>query len=830
MENIIPLVYRIKVYPNSEAKRFDGSVEIDVDIEKPANEITLNAKELEIKGASIASKGFAGNAKVSVDAKKQELRLAFDKRISGRATIKIDYQGVHNEKLYGFYLSTYKSNGKEEKILTTQFESSDARAAFPCFDNPSMKAVFEITLVIDKDLDAISNMPVKKIVPLGKKKEVSFLPTPKMSTYLVYMGVGKFDYLAGRVGKTRIRVVTRPGQREYAKIPLLYAKQFISFYEKYFGIAYPLPKLDLIAIPDFSAGAMENWGAITFREIDLLVDPKKISARARRQVADTIAHELAHQWFGDLVTMKWWDDLWLNESFATYMSMKAVNSTYPNWRVDLDYLVDTVSSAMSADQLESTHPINVKVNTPEEIEGIFDSISYNKGGSVLRMLEDYLGSETFRKGLHRYLKKHAYSNATKFDLWNALDEQARSEGKKLNVGMVAKAWVDKKGFPLIKLSEGGNMLKQERFTILGKSKEGVWPVPITYISSSGSKAKTGKIMMTRKAMLLKEKFDWIKLNYGQMGFYRSAYPSENLELLGSAIKSGLLGDVEAWGIEGDLYAMLIGRRISLNYYLDFVSNYLFDSSYPLNMQLRAHLLGLYFITYGMGQNEDVRKVATQFLKRSLEKIGMSPRKGEDERVAIFRSSAISGLGMMGDGEIVKFAMKNLDKALFGEMDPNIRNAIYFAAASNGDDKVFEKMREAYLNEEFPEKKIYLLASLPLFRKQNLIKRALNMTFSDDIKLQDSYLIPYNMSSNPAAKEMLLKWIESNWKLIKKQFRPGTHMLGRFVESLSTQTGEEKLNEIKRFFTSRENFDPSIKKSLRETLEKIEINTKFLESL
>jgi len=829
---VLPQKYELKIYPDAESKKFKGNVSIYTEIRGSANKIVLNAKELEIKSAEIISNGSSQIPKIRLYKEKQELVLELDKPVKKNAIIKIEYIGTHNEELYGFYLSRYKTDGKEEALLTTQFESSDARAAFPCFDNPSMKAVFELTLVIDKELEAISNMPVKSVKVIGDKKEVSFYPTPKMSTYLLYMGVGKFEYLQGNLGKLKIRVATTPGKLKYARIPLQYAKQFVSFYEKYFGIKYPLPKLDLIAIPDFSAGAMENWGAITFREIDLLVDPENTSASSRINAANTIAHELAHQWFGDLVTMKWWDDLWLNESFATYMSSKCVNAVYPEWKVNLNFLIDEVATGMSADQLESTHPINVKVKSPDEIESIFDRISYEKGGSILMMLEDYAGPETFRKGLHRYLKEHAYSNATKFDLWDAIQKEATIEGKKLKVGKVAKAWIEKAGYPIVKFNkaEKGYSMTQERFTLLGKTKKGLWPIPITYLAYTKGKKEVAKILFETKNKLINKKAEWLKLNFGQKGFYRVKYYDEMLTLLGTAYKSKIIDDVEGIGIESDLYNLLVARYIKLDTYLNFINNYMLDTEYPLNMQIANHLSVLNTFTYGMSVNQKVRDTALAYFRNAIKKLGISPKKNEDEPTKMFRARVIASLGFLEDAEIKDFAKRNFENALNDKVDPNIRNSIFFVSAWNGDKEVFEKIKDAYLKETLPEKKIYLLVSLGLFRDKQICQNALAFTLSKDVKLQDSFYIPNELSSNPSGKDLLLPWLKENWLELKKRLSAGTHMLTRYVGALSTQRGYDKIKEIKDFFTSKKNYTPAIKKELRETLERIEINTLFEEWL
>lgn len=834
---VIPERYILKIYADPNRESFDGEAEIVAHIKGSADKIVLNAKELEIKKAYAFARSGGGaenieNVEFKLDKKKEELSLLFGRKLSGEVHIKIEYKGRHGDEMCGFYRSRYAAGGKEEYMLTTQLESSDARAVLPCFDKPSMKAVFEVTLVIDKELDAISNMPIKEIKSAGEKKEVIFYPTPKMSTYLLYLGVGRFEYLNGRLGKTKIRVVTTPGKLKYAKLPLLFTKQFVSFYEKYFKIKYPLPKLDIIAVPDFAAGAMENWGAITFREVDLLVDEEKTSTLGRRRVAEVVAHELAHQWFGDLVTMKWWDDLWLNESFATYMSYKAMGNVYPEWRVDLEYLYEVVATAMGSDQLESTHPINVKVNSPAEIESIFDNISYEKGGSVLRMLEDYVGEDTFREGLHNYLKRHAYSNATKFDLWNAIQEEAKKRGKALKVNKVAKAWIDKPGYPIIKESraKGYIKLEQERFTLLGNKKKELWPIPITYLAYSKDRKGIKKLLLEAKAKSIEESCDFIKLNYGQKGFYRVKYEHDNLILLGSAYKSRLIDDVEGFGIESDLYNMLRARYIGLDEYLDFISNYMLDAGYPLNMQISSHLMGLNMLTYNLEVNKKVKDVALAYFRNAVKRIGYYPKKGEDELVKLFRPRAIAGLGLLGDEEAERFADENFKKALSGSFDPDLSPAVLSISAWNGGGEVFESIREAYLKEEFPEKKVRLLSSLGSFKNKELCSRALDYSLSKEVRLQDSFYIPAAVSSNPEGRELLLPWVEKNWHIMKMKFREGTHMLPRFVEMLGSYYGEEKLKEVEGFFTDKRNYTPAIKKALKETLEEIRINTLFIEHI
>ena len=415
---ISPSNYVLEFEPNFKNFTFAGKETIDAKISKPTNIITLDAAELKIKKCHIESKNGPFRAKTSLNPKKEQLSIKISKKVSGHIKIHIDFTGILNDRLLGFYRSQYKDNkGKTKFLATTQFEAADARRAFPCWDEPKAKATFDISIIADKGLTAISNMPVEKTKKIGKKTRYTFSRTPIMSTYLIYLGVGEFEFLSSKLGKITIRIVTTKGNKSKGKLSLEFTKKFLRYYEKYFKIKYPLPKLDLLAIPDFAAGAMENWGAITFRETILLYDSKTSSTKTKQFIAEVISHELAHQWFGNLVTMEWWNELWLNESFATYMATKIVDKFYPEWDLWDQFVETSMNSAMMLDGLKTSHPIDVKVNQPSEIREIFDNISYDKGGCVLRMLENYVGKENFQRGLQHYLKKHMYQNARGESLW-----------------------------------------------------------------------------------------------------------------------------------------------------------------------------------------------------------------------------------------------------------------------------------------------------------------------------------------------------------------------------------------------------------------------------
>ena len=441
-----PVNYRLEFEPVMSSSTFRGRAEILVDCDGKVPEMRMDAAELEILGCSVSSESGAFEAEAFLDAGREELRIVPPRPVGGRCTVRIEFAGILNDRLLGFYRSSYRHGSRRRHLATTQFEAADARRAFPCWDRPDAKATFEISILCGADLDAISNMPEVSSERVGRKVRHRFAKTPPMPTYLVYLGVGDFEQIERQAGDVTVRVVTVRGRAGLGRFALDLAARLLPAYERYFGIRYPLPKLDLIAVPDFAAGAMENWGAITFREVLLLYDPQTSSTRTQRLIAEVVSHEIAHQWFGNLVTMRWWNDLWLNESFATFMATKFVDELYPEWDVWDEFIEETMAAAMRLDGLASTHPIDVEVESPSQIREIFDAISYNKGSCVLMMLESYVGRDNFRRGLRRYLGRFKYANAEGGDLWDSI-----AEASDLPVGPVMRSWVGTAGFPVLEV-------------------------------------------------------------------------------------------------------------------------------------------------------------------------------------------------------------------------------------------------------------------------------------------------------------------------------------------------------------------------------------------
>ncbi|MBI2147410.1 M1 family peptidase, partial [Candidatus Woesearchaeota archaeon] len=459
--SITPTNYKLHVEPDlamGSENWFRGSETITLQALEPISRIVLNGKGLEIRNAQLGYDGKttpipASAIRYDPSPDNETITLELGQLVKKGLTVKLsfDFSGKLGSGK-GLYKSMYTGrDGKPAIMASTQFEPADAREAFPCLDHPSAKATFDVSVTLDDRHEALSNTePVHETRHGDGRKTVTFATTLKMSTYLLYIGVGEFEYLEDKAGNTAVRIVTMPGKKQQGRFAMSAAKKFLSYYETYFGIPYPLKKLDFIAVPDFTSGAMENWGAITFREDALLCDEKTASLREKQRIAITLSHELVHQWFGNLVTMEWWNGLWLNESFADMMAYKAVEEHYPELDPWAAFLARAAGGAFQLDDMSTTHPIDVDVRAPYEVDEVFDAISYTKGGMVLRMIERFIGSDAFRNGLHAYLTRHQYGNTTGDDLWAALSE---ASGK--NVTEIARSWTGQPGFPLLTIHQDG---------------------------------------------------------------------------------------------------------------------------------------------------------------------------------------------------------------------------------------------------------------------------------------------------------------------------------------------------------------------------------------
>jgi tricorn protease interacting factor F2/3 len=826
--DVIPVHYALKLQPDLKAFSYTGTVIIKLSIRKMVSDILLNAGNIKIRKAILYQKTLKHRMSVSHDRKKGLLELRLPKRVRGSCELAIEFSGKNNDSMYGFYRTMYMTGKKKRYNLTTHFEPADARQMMPCFDEPELKATFAVSLVVDREMETVSNMPIKGTNTLQKgKKLVVFETTPRMSSYLLYIGVGKYDIVEGKYHSVRLRVLTTPGKRRLALLPMNYLKKFLEFQERYFGIKYVLPKLDLIAVPDFSHGAMENWGAIAFRETALLDDIKTASRSSRLRIAEVIAHELAHQWFGDLVTMRWWDEIWLNESFADFIENKSVDKVFPQWQTKKRYKLSVIGSAMAADQLKSTHPIYVKINTPEEVNSVFDAISYGKGSSVLTMLEAFVGENIFRKGLHAYLSSNRFSNAEGRDLWESVQNAANASGKKLPVSGMMEAWINKPGFPVIDVKKESDrfIVSQKRFTVLKEYKDSIWPIPLQYMTEKGE----GKMMLNSSRGAIADGSPWIKLNHGQAGFYRIRYSADLLRELGPRIRENEIDSIDAWGVINDLFTFVRSGRESLDSYIDFVNTYCLSCGFPANSAIMLHLEWLNRISYSKPFIYKIRRSMLSFDRRIMDDLGWEVRKGDDLVTISIRNAAMVGLGNAGDREAIEKGGRMLSDHFSGKkrLDPNMIMPVYSLAAINGDRKLFDRFLGIYEKAKIPVEKIYGLQALGMFNDRELAERALQISMSGAVRLQDKIFVAAQVAANPMMKDLFWDWEKENWKKLMGIFGAGTGMLDDYVMFSAIKCDEKDRDGFASFFREKGNKRGDINRAIAQASEMIEANIAFI---
>jgi tricorn protease interacting factor F2/3 len=692
--------------------------------------------------------------------------------------LEVNYTGSIPDSLAGIYRAPYDHT----HIVTTHFEAAQARRMLPCVDRPDIKAKFKIAVKIDEDLSAISNMPVESVIADGERKLVTFQNTPPMSTYLLYLGVGKFEERTEKFKKTDVVVATTPGKVKLGEFSQDEAKKAIEFFESYYGIPYMLPKIHLIAVPEFAMGAMENWGAITFRESALLIDANS-SMRTRKRVAEIVDHELAHQWFGNLVTMKWWDDIWLNESFATFMAYKVVNSLHPDWKVWEDFMRNETTGAMARDCLKNTHPIQVPVKSPDEIEQIFDAISYGKGASILRMIEAYIGEDAFQKGIRQYLSNHAYSNATGDDLWNTLEATSSKKVQKIMSG-----WIRQPGYPVLtaEVKDGKLVLRQERFLISGASEKSVWPIPVTMEVNGQARSI---LMDSREETIETNGIKSLKINLDRTGFYLVHYlGSEDL------LWNSELSAIDKWGIVSDAFAFLLSGKTAFADYAKLLKRFTSGVEYLPAHEISEQLSFLYTI-----MPSRVSDFSKTFHRSQLEIL----REKTDENGLILRGAIASRLTLVDDSYARELANQFKD---YEKVPPDMKQAVTFAyARSTGD---FDGLLAAYRKSSSDEDKIRFLSAMTTFTNGSLVKRTLDFALGEEVKRQDVRIVLVAATEKPDAKDVTWKWLRDNIEKLRKLYENTGILSGTFL-SIIPILGIGRVEETETFFTTHKIADAEV---------------------
>ncbi len=819
----LPDSYFLSFSVYTEKCTFEGVLRLVFHTDTVIPSLELDCLGLEILSCEVITGNIKSSADFQIYEKTEKLIVTFPKSLTkGAHELIFRFRGVLTDNLAGFYRSRYVHEGREKYMATTQFEAAEAKRAFPCFDNPSMKAVFHVTFIIDEKLTGVSNMLPKseKILPGGKKR-IEFYPTPRMSTYLLYLGVGQFEMIEDKWKSVLLRVVTPPGKSQYGKFALDFAKKCLDYFEDYFDYQYPLPKLDLIAVPDFAAGAMENWGAITFRENALLFYESKSSIQTKQRVAEVVAHEIAHMWFGNLVTMKWWDDLWLNESFATFMAYKAVDHYFPKWHIWEEYVTGTVFTGMALDGLKSSHPIQVEINTTQEIDEIFDEISYDKGGSILRMLDGYLGADLFREGLRFYIKKFAYGNTSGRDLWESLEKVS-----KVPVTRLMSKFIREIGFPLVEVAKKKNnlVLSQSRFLFeeATDTANRLWEIPLVVTDTTG---RMERVMLTqeKQTLALKSVDDWAYINKNYDGFFITSYDDNSLLKIGANIKT--LSATDSLGLLHDLFALVLSGRKDVNVILDYVSSsYLMSIDSSVVTYIIHKLHGLYLLQ----AFEKTKKLALKFSLPVIARVGYEPKKGEDPRITALRNAALFALSFFDDQTTVKFLNKKFTDYLSKEttLHADLR-ALTFSAVVWANQKNYPKIVDLYEKNEVQEEKNKLLMALANVKDEILIIKTLDYALTPRVRFGNILYVVFSASRNPYGRKVTFDWLKKNWGELRK--RTGGHantILRRIIKSIIPYClGYEK--EADEFL--KKNKVAGLERSYEQAIEELRINARFVKN-
>ena len=844
--NVRPTRYALNLEPDLETFKFDGYVTIDLEVDEPTSEITLNSAELAVHYARITlangSSYRAGG--IFLDEERETLTVSFGSPIpAGTAQLGLDFTGELNDKLRGFYRSSYTDvNGNQRWMATTQFESTDARRAFPCWDEPAVKATFDVTLIVPEDLEVISNTePVRTTVGASGKKSVRFAETPIMSTYLLAFIVGDLACIEDRTDDgVLMRVWATRGNEDKGRFALETSVDLLGYFHEYFGVPYPLTKLDHIAIPDFAAGAMENWGAITYREVALLVDPENSSAGTREIVAAIVSHEMAHQWFGNLVTMEWWDDLWLNESFASWMGDKAVDYLHPEWEMWTQFLTHDTSSALNLDGLRNSHPIEQEVGNPAEIGQLFDAISYSKGGSVLRMLEHYLGEDAFREGLRIYIKRHEYANARTRDLWNALGEASGQP-----VAEIMDSWTQQTGYPVLdtRIDRSGDAIEvtlaQSRFLyddVLGDSEadDTRWKAPLTARTASNAEPVRALMEATEATLSLEpasfgSSDEWVKVNPGQSGFYRVRYADDEIERLKAPIRSLTLPAQDRLGLHSDAYALAKAGHIPASAYLNLAEAFSNETDPSVAGDLSASLNALDNVLSDEPFHAAYQAFGRGVFKPIGDRSGWDAKADEGHRDALLRSTALSQLGRFEDDATLVEARQRFDGYVEepSSLPADLRSATFGMAAHRGDRALYDAMWELEKAATLQEEKMRFVGALCNFSDSSLLRETLERSLDEShVRSQDTIRVMVGVASNHAGRELAWEFLKDNWAEFDRRYGEGGFAIMRLVSISSVFTTEEKRREVQEFFEA--NPVPAAERTIRQGLERMAINIAWLE--
>ncbi len=824
---IVPIHYRLVLTPDLGSATFSGEVDIDIDVTEAVGSLTLNAAELDIPVAALSTEDDGSPrtpVSIAFDEAEERVTLTFSQPLpTGPATLHLEFSGVLNDKLHGFYRSTFTDEaGTEHVIATTQMEATDARRAFPCWDEPDRKATFDITLVVGEGLAAYSNGPAVEDTPEpGGGRRVRFGPTMKMSTYLVAFVVGPLEATEPvDVDGVPLRIVHAPGKAGLTPFALEVGAHALRFFTEYFALPYPADKLDLVAIPDFAFGAMENLGCVTFRESVLLVDPAQASRTELERVADVVCHEIAHMWFGDLVTMKWWNGIWLNEAFATFMEVLAVDAFRPEWHRWVSFGVER-EAAMAVDGLHATRPVEFPVGRPEEAQGMFDVLTYQKGGSVLRMLEQFLGPDVFRDGIRSSLTTHSHANTETTDLWDALEA---ASGRP--VRNIMTTWIDQGGYPLVRVGEDGS-LTQVPFSYrdpAGGAIGTAWKVPVLTRSLRSDDTLPESLLLDgadgSPAGTAADRL----VNAGGSGFYRVAYPAAFVEQLASSI--GTLAPLERYNLVSDTWAAALSGQGPLGDLLR-IARALVTSGEgdPSVWSVVLGAIGLWDRVIPDGDRSVLATAIRSLLGPLAVALGWDPRREDTERTPMLRASVLRTLGTVGaDSDVRSEAARRFALAEDGTvpLQADTAAAVLDIVAAAGGRVEFDAYLARYRSPATPQEENRYLYALASFDDPELAHRAFDLALHE-VRTQNAPFVLQSLVANRRTGPAVWQWITDDWDDVVERFP--ANIVPRMLDGVRTLCNPPSLADEVIAFVEGHPL-PSGGRTVEQILERLAVNVAF----
>jgi puromycin-sensitive aminopeptidase len=825
---VVPTRYDLHLEPDLDTFTFEGRVTIEVGVSETVDEIVLNAAEIELSKATLRGAGTdIAVTEISYDeeATRATLKLG-ESAAPGGYTLDIAYSGIINDQLRGLYRSVYRDGeGEEHVIATSQCQATDARRILPCWDEPDLKATFKVTMVVADGLEAYSNGEEMARTALEDGRvQFEFSETMKMSTYLLAFIVGPFEATDPVLAHdTPVRIIVPKGNLGLTALAVENAVFCFEYLSDYYGIPYPERKLDHAAIPDFAAGAMENVGLITYRDAYLLLDEAKASQSELQACLDVIGHEIAHQWFGNLVTMRWWEGAWLNEAFASFMELKATDARKPDWKRWLSFANLEVPWAMGTDQLVSTRPIEFEVNAPSEVEEMFDSITYGKGAAVLRMIEQFIGEEEFRTGVGNYLRKHEYANTVTSDLWEGLDGASDWP-----VGEIMDTWVNQRGFPQIDIEvvPGGVKLSQRRFlAIPDETDTTIWKVPVQLRGVVGGEAFETKELLDSDEMVapIDGDIEYVVANAGGHGFYRTRY-SDPL-FLGLMGNLEALDDIERYSLVSDTWAMVRSAQVPASDFLDLVGKFGDETEHAIWSVILGGLRSVEHHALAPDARPAFKTFIRDLVSPALDRLGWDARDGETDLTRKLRGDLIAAQGNLGhEDDTISKAREIAAAVLEGEeFDPEVCTASLAVYSRHGAADEYEALWKAYQTRTAPTEKVRFLRSVAGVEVEDLALSTMDKVVDGDIRTQDGFWVFARLLGGDAGPAV--------WRNARERWddvlaaMPGMTRR-RVVEGVPALSQPEVAAEVKAFFAERP--IPEASRYLTQNLELLDTNVKLRE--